>query len=729
MLFDAKLSIPPPAVGFVSRARLIETACTARRRVVAVVAPAGYGKSHLLSQWAAAENRRVGWVSLDRFDDDPVALLTLLASAFVRATGADPGIVADMRVHALAALGRAAPHLASVLRTSSRSFVLFVDDLQVLGASASDVLSVVLGGVPPGSQFVAASRSAQPHVPRLRPADDVLEIGPEDLALDAAGAQQIFRAANVDLTTELAQAVTARTEGWPVGLHLAALIAHDTTEPATRIGGTDRYMADYLYRESFATLPEETRRFLRRTAVLDHMCDEVCQVLLEDPATKVRLRDLESSNVFLIPEDRTRAWYRYHPLYRDFLLGELQGEEPQNVPRLHKLAASWYESQNSPAMAIEHLLRTPDYEHCAVLVSSVGLTTYQAGEVATLQRWLAALGDRAVASHPPLGVLSGWIAVISGQPLEAERWRGLVDTMTYEEAPADGTTSFSSGRAMLRAAMCANGPEEMMADAEFALAAEPTWSPWRDFALSLVAEAHLLAGRIENAADYFAQASERAAAVGNYDVRVRTDTQQALILMDRGRWDDAAELIEGALDAIRDHRLSDYASAVLTFAAAARLALHLGDTRGADRELTRAMRARPVCTYAMPTVAVRSRLCLAKAYSSMGDFSTARHLVREVDDILLHRPAMGGFLEQQTALRNLVNASSATGANAPPLTPAELRLLPYLQTHLTVPEIGARLFVSRNTVSTEVGSIYRKLGVSSRSHAVDRAVAIGLLGG
>jgi LuxR family transcriptional regulator, maltose regulon positive regulatory protein len=443
----------------------------------------------------------------------------------------------------------------------------------------------------------------------------------------------------------------------------------------------------------------------------------------------VRLRDLESSSVFLIPEDRTRAWYRYHPLYRDFLLAELQREEPHNIDRLHKLAAGWYESQSSPAIAIEHLLQTLDYEHCAVLVSSLGLSMYQAGQVGTLQRWLAALGDRAVASYPPLGVLSGWIAVISGQAMEAERWRVLVDAMAYEESPADGTTSFSSGRAMLRAAMCANGPEEMLADAEFALAAEPTWSPWRDFALSMVAEAHLLAGRVDDAAEYFRQASERAAAVGNYDVRIRTDTQQALILMDRGRWDDAAGLTAGALDAIHHHRLSDYASAVLTFAAAARLALHLGDTRRADRELTSAMRARPVCTYAMPTVAVKSRLCLAKAYGSMGDFSTARHLLREVDDILLHRPAMGVFLDQQTSLRELVNASSEPGANGPPLTPAELRLLPYLQTHLTVPEIGTRLFVSRNTVSTEVSSIYRKLGVSSRSEAVDRAITIGLLGG
>ena len=170
-------------------------------RVVAISAPAGYGKTSLMAEWAAAEDRAVAWVLLDPFDDDPVGLLTLLASAFVGATGSDPTLVSDMRVHTLATLGRAAPRLASALRGSDRPFALMVDDLHLLKSPAChDVLSVVIAGVPDGSQFVAASRTAQPHIASHRVTGDALEVGPRDLAMDAGAAREIFHHAHVDLS-------------------------------------------------------------------------------------------------------------------------------------------------------------------------------------------------------------------------------------------------------------------------------------------------------------------------------------------------------------------------------------------------------------------------------------------------------------------------------------------------------------------------------------------------
>ena len=185
-----------------------------------------------------------------------------------------------------------------------------------------------------------------------------------------------------------------------------------------------------------------------------------------------------------------------------------------------------------------------------------------------------------------------------------------------------------------------------------------------------------------------------------------------------------------ALGLVEECRLNDYAMSALAFAAAARLAVQRGDRPGAERQLARAMRTRPVCTFVLPHVAVRVRLQLGKVYATLADQTTARHLLAEVDGILAHRPDLGGLVEEATALRALLSAQVAESAGAgPPLTPAELRLLPYLQTHLTFREIGERLFLSRNTVATQVGSIYRKLGVSSRSAAVERATTVGLLGG
>ena len=200
--------------------------------------------------------------------------------------------------------------------------------------------------------------------------------------------------------------------------------------------------------------------------------------------------------------------------------------------------------------------------------------------------------------------------------------------------------------------------------------------------------------------------------------------------MDRGRWAAAAEHVERALAAIDEHRMHDYAISLLAFAAAARLAVHRGDATEADRQLAHAMRARPTCTFVMPFFAVRPRLQLAKVYRANGDATTARHLLKEIDDILSHRPDLGALVDEVDEFRQILTSGAQPGATGgAPLSPAELRLLPYLQTHLTIREIGERLFVSRNTASSEIGSIYRKLGASSRSDAVRRAMAVGLLGG
>ena len=192
-LLEAKVSVPQDRGGMVSRGGLIDAARSSGCRVVSVTAPAGYGKSTLLAEWASVEDRRVAWASLDRFDDDPTALLGVLASAYSRVAPENAELVADVSGPGMSVLGRAAPRLASVLRSSPVPFVLMLDDLHELRSPAChDVLEVVISGFPRGSQFVAASRSEQPHLARMRAAGDAWELGTGDLALDAAGAAQIF---------------------------------------------------------------------------------------------------------------------------------------------------------------------------------------------------------------------------------------------------------------------------------------------------------------------------------------------------------------------------------------------------------------------------------------------------------------------------------------------------------------------------------------------------------
>ena len=730
-LLDAKLSVPQLRRGSVSRGKLIETGRGSDCRVVAVTAPAGYGKSTLLAEWARAEDRRVAWVSLDRFDDDPAVLLILLASAYARVWPGSADLIADVSGLGVSALGRAAPLLASAFRTSPVPFVLMLDDLHELESPAChDVLSVVISGIPRGSQLVAASRSEQPHLPRLRASGELVEFLGSDLALDAAGAEQIFAAAHVRLTPELAAAVTARTEGWPVGVYLAALIAHDSHGEAPMVFGDDRYVADYLYRESLMKLPENLQQFLRRTAVLDQLSATLCDAVLEETGGQERLRGLEATNLFLIPLDRRREWYRYHAMFQEFLLGELRRVEPEIIMTLHGRAADWYESNGSPAMAIEHLLKTTERERCVELVTKMALPTYSAGQISTVQRWLSALGDTAIEQYPPLAVLAGWVTTLTAQTAEAQRWAAIIDTASFDGIPADGTASFASARAMLRAIMCPAGVEQAVADASFAVTQEPAWSPWRDQALCLCGLVDLLTGDLDQARALFAEASTLGATLGNTDTIVVSESELAVLAMDRGEWVEAAGHLKVALATVDEHRMHDYALCVLAFAAAARLAVHRGDLKESDRRLTQAMRARPSCTFVLPFIAVRVRLQLAKVYWARGDHATARHLLREIDDVLLQRPALGVLVDEVAEFRRIVTSSAQRGsAGESPLSPAELRLIPYLQTHLTFGEIGVRLFISRNTVSTEVASIYRKLGVSSRRDAVQHATAVGLLGG
>ncbi|MBZ2197084.1 LuxR C-terminal-related transcriptional regulator [Occultella gossypii] len=732
LLHEAKLDVPRRPVAAVSRAGLIDAAIRSGRRVVSVTAPAGYGKSTLLAQWAHRDDRAVAWVSLDSWDDDPLSLLIMLASAFTTLDDAPPDLVQDMIRAGPSVLGRAAPRLAAAIANLSEPFLLLLDDLQVVRSPAChDVLGLVIDAVPPGSQVVIASRSVQPHLPRLRAQASTVEIAAQDLALDVAGAEQIFATTQVAPSREVLEAVTERTEGWPVGIYLAALIARHDSDEAAMVSGEDPYVADYLQREAYLRLPAETRRFLRRTALLEHLSAPLCDAVLGGHDARRMLRQFEASSLFLVPLDRHREWFRYHALFREFLLGELMTAEPDLSDTLRLRAADWYEAHGLPHRAVEVLLPTPHRERCIRLVTRIVMSLFQSGRLSTVERWLGVLGADAIAGYPPLAVLAGYVAVYQGHAAEAERWGAVVERASFEGESLDGTASFASARAMYRATRCPQGPEQMLADARLAIESEPPLSVWRDTALALGGEAALLVGDVAAATDHFTSAVAAADDVGNADTLALSEGRLAQLAMDAGSWEDARLRVAHALREIATHRMDDYPTSAPVFAAAARLAVHDGDLTTARRELTRGMRVRVSCTYAFPTLAVRTRLNFARTSWALGDNAAVRHLLREIDDVMLHRPDLGVLGDEVLEFRRDFEAgptSATSDGRTSPLSPAELRLLPYLQTYLTIREIAERLFISRNTASTEIGAIYRKLGVSSRGDAVRQAIARGLLG-
>ncbi|KHK96607.1 hypothetical protein LK09_14870 [Microbacterium mangrovi] len=726
-LLAGKTELPLPRTDVVSRRSLIESARNSAKRVVAVTAPAGYGKSTLLAEWASIEDRRVCWASVDRFDDHPTALLTLLAAATVDVSANGEQLVSEMRGVGASALGRSAPLLARAWATADEPFVLLIDDVHLAASTeCGDVLEIVLSGIPHGAQVVIVSRHDQSFLARSRVEGAVFDIVRDDLILDAAGARTVFAAAHADAPDDALASAVERCEGWPAGIFLCALAV---TEGARgRIAGDDRLVADYLYRECLAGLDAAAQEFLLRTAILDQFSGPLCDAVLETDDAQKTIHLLDSLNLFLIPLDRRRQWFRYHALFREFLLGELERVHPGMVPELHIRAADWYISQDSPRRAIEHLLAAGDRDRLPMMIAQLAMPIHRSGEDAVVSRWLRDLGEESVLAFPPLAAMAGWLAVLQGESPATEKWAAALDLIDVAVAPDEIRLAFEAPRALLRAAMCMDGPERMLESAQYGVANLPVWNTWRTVALHLQASALLLLGDADAASRDFQLASESAVSLGNTNTHVLSEAELAVLAIERGDWGAASDHADAALRTADANRMDGYSVTALAFGAAARVAIHNAETHAAARLLTRGMRSRVHATHVLPWLAIRARLQLAMAYKSLDDEPAASLLLREINALLRHRPHVGTLADQVGVLRKTVATSSASRQGTAPLTPAELRLLPYLQTHLTVAEISQRLFVSRNTVNSQLSSIYRKLSANSRSRAVSRALEVGLLG-
>lgn len=714
----------------VSRAELIERATRGGRPVVGITAPAGYGKTTILMQWADLDPRCVAYVAFHRFDDDPARVAQMVASALAGIPGVDPDLVADVSGPGVSTMGRAAWRLAAAIRALVTPFVLLLDDIHELRTpECQDLLSLIADAIPGPSQLVTTSRVRQRHLPRLLAAGTAVEFGIGDLALTADGARRIFEAHALDLGPEQAASLVERVEGWPVGITLAALTARESGGGRVPVTGDARFVADYLYEEALAPLPDDLRAFLRRTAVLEELCAPLCDAILLRSDSELMLREAERSQLFITPVAGRPGWSRYHPLLREFLLSRLRAREPDVMDRLHERAAAWYEANGAPDRAVEHLLCSSEPTRCVELVSSLALATYQGGGATTVGRWLAALGERAMLRHPPLAVLAGDLAVLTGDTTAAERYLELADHLDYDGPTHDGTVSFESSRAILRAMMCRHGPDRMRADAQLSVDLEPASSLWRDGALDMLAQAYLLLGDLERAEALFRETSALAAVCGNTDNHIVAESELAAISLGRDAHDEAATHADRALAAIDGHRLYDYSVSVIGYSSGALVSLRSGDPTRAAELHARGMRARQYCTVALPFLAVRSRLQLARVAMALSDLAAARQLLREAGDVLRQRPMLGVLATEFDALRTEALRSAITSVGRMPLSPAELRVLSYLQTHLTMPEIAERLVVSPNTVRAQVTSIFRKLDASSRTEVVERATEIGLLGG
>jgi LuxR family maltose regulon positive regulatory protein len=401
--------------------------------VMSVVAPAGYGKTTLLSQWAERNGQAFAWVSVDEADNDPKVLLSYVAEALDAVEPLDRRVFDALASPVSSVPGSVAPRLGSAFASMTVPVALVLDDVHALrNAECRAAVSMLADHVPGGSRLALAGRDQPPlRVARLRAEGKILEIGPGDLSLTPQEASALLR--NVELALgegEVAE-LHQRTEGWPAGLYLAALYLKEggpLGRAGISFGGDDRFVSEYLESEFLARISQRQRAFLTRTAVLERMCGPLCEAVLEQDGSADMLDGLARSNLLLVPLDRRGQWYRYHHLFRDMLLAGLERREPSLIPVLRRRAAAWCLRNELPEEALEYSIAAGDVDAAAGLVQSLWLPALWQSRVTTIQRWFGWLEQNGkIGEHPIVAVGATIISAVTGRPAEADRWADAVD--------------------------------------------------------------------------------------------------------------------------------------------------------------------------------------------------------------------------------------------------------------------------------------------------------------
>ncbi len=730
VLVAAKTSVPRRHPRVIRRQRLTSRlAASEDLPLVVVSAPVGYGKTTLLADWLRHDDRAVAWVSLDRADDDVATLMASIVAGVKRVRELDPSLSEELTSPDVSVLGRVVPALAASIGAVDEPLVIVLDHLdEIRSLDCQDALRLLLDLLPDQVQLVVSShRDVWLAAGRRRVRGEVLEIGATDLVFDVVEVAELLDLHGVASSPERVRQLLERTEGWPAGLALLSPIYR--SGPAA-IGSTmaplspDRAVSEFIRSEVLAELSPEIDRFLHRTAILDVLSAPLCDAVLDSTQSAAVLETLLGAGLFITPLDGG-GWYRYHPLFRTVLLDEVSRVEPDTVRELHLRAARWWASAGSVEHTIEHARAGGDLTVAADLIVREISRAYNDGRLSAVRRWLDELGEEMIERNPELAGLVGWLEALTGNAVEAQRWADRIEHLTPEGASE--VESFASSRAALRAFLCAHGIEQMELDARSVVTNEPVWGPWRPASLGFLAAARWLQGDDDEALALFSESIEVTTAIDGFeDPEARYLAYRAVLSMDRGNWAGADRDIELAVSVVERAHLSEYAVNSIVEAARARLLLHRNETERGRMSLFNAMRLRTSVTWVNPWGAVWVRLEMADAHLLLGDPEAARMLLHEVEGVLYRRPKLAHLGARTDLLRETLSRWP-TDRDGTALSTAELRVLPYLQTHLSLKEIGERLYVSRNTVSTQTNSIYRKLAVSGRSEAVDRARELGLL--
>jgi LuxR family transcriptional regulator, maltose regulon positive regulatory protein len=721
-----KIRPAPQRSGLVPRERLLGRLLEARDVAVAfLLAPAGYGKTTVLSQWAERDERPFAWVNLDADDNDPRNLVTAIALALEAVEPLGWEVFEALTSDRPDATDVVLQRLVRGLGRRETAMVLALDNVHVLHSRESRrVVRAISQACGAGLQLALASRGERVlPIGRLRAHGNCVELRTDDLTMTRAEASMLLSLAGVELAPEAALRLTRRIEGWPAGLYLAALSlrTQERDRPDVDVfAGDDRFIVEYVRDELLSELPADQLDFLTQTSVLDRLSGPLCDALLGRRDSADMLTRLAQSNAMLTPLDRCNSTYRYHGLYATVLQAELRRLAPGRDAELHRRASVCWAERGDMERAIAHAIDGQDVDQAGRLLWDSAARHVASGRYPVIRGWLSRFADAELAADPLLALAAAGTALLAGKLYEAERWTALADT-------SDDGDLVRAGTALMHAAIGSGSPAEIVARATRAHDLLDDGSPWLPLCRLLEGVGRHLAGERDAAIRSLQDGAHRAAVAAPM-VQALCLAQLALVASDQGDVDRSVTLAERAAAQVRRCGLEGLPMVALALAVSAEARARRGEVAQAVAEVREALALLERITDPSPWYEAECRIVLARARLRLNGPAAARKLsdqARRALERIPDAPVLRGWLDEASAE---IEAALSDGPDADwSLTTAELRVLCFLPSHLSFREIAEQLFVSPNTVKTHVRGIYRKLDVSSRGNAVDRARRAGLV--
>src|SRR5829696_3464755 len=657
-ILATKLFVPPPRPGVVHRPRLIERLNEGlHRRLTLICAPAGFGKTTLLSEWLSGCQQPAAWLSLDEGDNDPTRFLAYLVAALQT-------IAADIGEGVLGSLQSPQPPptesiltaLLNEITTVPDDFVLVLDDYHVTDAEpVNNALTFLIDHLPPQMHLVIATRE-DPHLPlaRLRVRGQLTELRAADLRFTLTEAAEFLEGVmSLDLSEEDIAALGERTEGWIAGLQLAALSMRgreDVSGFIRAFAGDNRYIVDYLVEEVLQRQPERIRSFLLQTSILDRLSGPLCDAVTGQEDGRGMLEVLERGNFFVVPLDDKRQWYRYHHLFAEVLYAHLMGEQPDQVPTLHRRASEWYEQNGSAADAIRHALSAEDFERAADLVELTVPAMCRSRQEATLLGWLQALPDELFHVRPVLSVhyagtllQSGQLDGVEARLRDAERWLDTTAEIGEQpEAPSaemvvmdeEDFRRLPGSIAIFRAgqALALADVPETVKYARRALDLVPEDDHfWRGAAAALLGLAYWTRGDLEAGHRSYAEGMAHLQTVGNISDAIGCAIALADIRIAQGRLREAMRTYEHALQLATEQGELVLRGAADMYVGMSQLHREYDDLHAATKHLLRSKEQGERTGF--PQNPYRWRVAMARILEAQGDLEGALDLLEEAEHL------------------------------------------------------------------------------------------------